>query len=159
MAFEFKFQKVVNPAKLAGEIKASTITVALDFISTDDDVVLIVFVSDLSPEEETTLSDIVAAHDPGDPFQDAQRLIARYRTFANGLVNEFAAENIVLALTTDEIRSIMKNIPTTWNNLLSGELLVAIVEIDELPESAGLDAARKLKYSNKIRTFLGIPEI
>jgi hypothetical protein len=59
---DFPNQKV-DPTVLSNEIVASTVTIALDYISTDDDDCDVWFKADLSGGEQTTLSGVVVAHD------------------------------------------------------------------------------------------------
>ena len=53
---------IVNLSRLTSEIGSSGITVAVDYINTDNDVCDIWFKADISSEEETTLSGIMGAH-------------------------------------------------------------------------------------------------
>lgn len=53
----------VEPAKLEGEITASSITVAVDHISTNGDELVVVFSSTITAPEEATLTALVGTHD------------------------------------------------------------------------------------------------
>jgi hypothetical protein len=58
---------IVNLIRLTSEITGSDITIALDYMNTDDDDCDIWFKADLTSPDETTLSGIVAVHTGAEP--------------------------------------------------------------------------------------------
>ena len=62
--YKYTYQKKVNVQALSEEIIKSNITIALDYISTEDTYVYIFFKAQLSVEEETLLTVVVGDHDP-----------------------------------------------------------------------------------------------
>jgi hypothetical protein len=71
----YHYVKIVNASRLAQEIQASGITIALDHISTTPSGSDVVFKATLSASEEDTLLNLVEDHDPADLVSYEQVLL------------------------------------------------------------------------------------
>ena len=74
-SYKYTYQKRVNVEALSEEIIKSNITVALDYINTENTYVYIFFKAQLSVEEETLLTVVVGNHDPDVEIEEPPMIV------------------------------------------------------------------------------------
>lgn len=89
-------------------------------------------------------------------------VIANSITFGQSIIAEFAAENVMMGITQEDMTGpVRKNMAEIISALSTGSLYDAIVEAKNLPEdkkdSKYVTDARLLQFVNKIETYLNIP--
>jgi hypothetical protein len=98
-----------------------------------------------------------------DPLETIRNnILVPARTFGQLLIDDFAAENILLGITqsgmTNQIR---KTLTEATLCLLTGSLYDAIHEAREIPEEEKdgvfINNARLLSFINRIESYLGLP--
>lgn len=95
-------------------------------------------------------------------LEQVKIVIQNAMNFGNGLIMEFAAENVAMGITQDGMTGVVRrNCSQVIDCLLTGSLYDAIIELRAIPEDKKdakyLTNARLLIFINKIETYLGIP--
>lgn len=135
----------VATARLAQEIRDSSISVALDRIDTSGDTCAVVFKAALSSGEETTLNGLVAVH-TGAVLADPPQSVS--------LLEEKTSDNrlrVVLEKTNQTKKTVVTHDwtdPTTWAQ-------EAIRVVDEVAGDAGAHTVYTLAHTNVIDTYHG----
>lgn len=84
--------------------------------------------------------------------------ITSAQQFGNGLMVQFATENVLMGMTQDQMDEILSNLAEVMSALTSGSLKIAIIRINRLdPNDPLLPASRIQQYRNQIEDYLGIP--
>lgn len=151
---EYSYVKNVNAPKLLKEIKALNLPNFSGIYTRGQDVRTI-FELSLSPENKNILDLAVDAHtnDP-DPEAYVSAKIVKAREFGNTLIVEFGARNIILGLSTGQIRQVMNKLSDLTTALSTGSLNVAVDEIDSLQPDTILTTELIAEYRAKITSFL-----
>lgn len=174
----YNFTKTINSDKLKVEITQSALP-APQMINTSGVSVDIIFSNDLTSEQQTTLTSVVANHVALTTAESLSiYLDTQIYPFVQNLIRTFAAENIslgitqagktghVLALFTKKypipdanFQNSLKDSFDTGSLYISRELIQYIR--DNSGEYSGLSPfvtdARLLSMKNKIETILGLP--
>ena len=84
------------------------------------------------------------------------------RSFGQSLIDEFAAENILLGITASGLTNqVRKALGETTMCLLTGSLYDAIYEAKAIPQGSWdgtyISEARIISFVNRIETYLGVP--
>lgn len=87
-------------------------------------------------------------------------VIAKARAFGDQLINQFAAENVMLGITADNMTStVRKNLSEVMSAIQSGSLRDAMAEVRAIPSGDKdvkyITDARLLQFINKIEAYLG----
>lgn len=78
-------------------------------------------------------------------------------TFGQSIIIEFAAENVMLKLTTPQILTILSKFSSIKSMLETGSLYTSLVAIQSIkPDPILMPQVRIDKYANKIKSYLGI---
>ena len=174
---QYDFTKTINSDKLKVEISAAGLS-APSSINTNGTAVSIIYASDLSSENQTTLSTTVTNH----VAQTTAEYLRKYLDgtvypFTQGLIATFAAENIAMGVTqagkADDLLGLFGHhfdigsmYPVSLKSAFdTGSLYVSLVIIQHWRDNPsvydGLSPfvtdARLLTLKNRIETFLGAP--
>ena len=89
-------------------------------------------------------------------------VVAKATAFGQGLMAEFAAENVLMGITAEGMTgTVRKNMSQVISALQTGSLYDAITETKAIPanqkDSKYITDARLLQFVNKIEVYLGIP--
>lgn len=108
--------------------------------------------------EEDSVAKAAAA--TADAKAYVEGVIAKARSFGDQLINQFAAENVMLGITADEMTgTVRKNLSEVMSAIQSGSLRDAIDECRAIPSGDKdvkyITDARLLAFINKIETYLG----
>lgn len=174
----YQYEKQINTDKLLFEIAQASLP-APQRIDTVDEVILIHFLAALSTEQENTLQDLVAAHQPSVPL-DALKYYMRGHVmpFVENMMCQFVAENIAMGVTelgkTGPVLGMFRkpldvnsdgfsfSLKDTFDTGSLKESIKIIQYLRDNPvEYEGLEPfisdSRLLGMQNKIETFLGLP--
>lgn len=96
------------------------------------------------------------------PLKAAKAAVASAMSFGSALVEDFAAENVLLGITADGMTgAVLDNMASVMNALKSGSLYEAIVRIKAMPaeskDAKYITDSRLLEAVNKLEAFLGLP--
>jgi hypothetical protein len=128
-----------------------------------DGIVTLYYASPLAEETQAAIQLADVSFVDNDPFQFVKTtILVPARAFGNEIIDDFAAENIVLGITqaglTNHVRKTCKEVTDA---LRSGSLYDALHEVRQIPEQAKdptfLSNSRLLVFVNKIETYLGLP--
>lgn len=94
--------------------------------------------------------------------QAIKNSVSKARSFGNSLLDEFAAENITLGITQDNLTGqVLDTMQPVMTALMAGSLYEAIARAKAVDpasyDSKYVTAARLLEYVNKIEDYLNIP--
>lgn len=97
-----------------------------------------------------------------DPMAVYQNIIKNAMVFGQALVVQFAAENVSMGITQDNMTTIVRNnLSGVTGALSTGSLYDAIAEIKAIPDTSKdakyITNDRLLAFCNKIETYLQIP--
>lgn len=156
-------KSAINMDKLEKEILASSITATLSYINFYDGVVIVIYESQLTENEEIALSTIISNHTTTLSSSDyiKNNIIIPAREFGENLITDIATENVQLGITqADKTSEVRKTLREVTDCLMTGSLYDAIAEIRlisvESYDITFITAARLLQTINKIETYLGI---
>lgn len=117
----------------------------------------------LTEEQQAAIQLADVSFVDNDPFEYIKRnILIPARSFGNDIIDDFAAENILLGITqaglTNHIRKTCREVTDA---LRSGSLYDALYEVRQIPaeakDSTFLTDARLLAFVNKIEAYLGLP--
>ena len=140
-----------------------SVTSKFDGFTYKDPHVTLIYNGEISEEEVVEILAADANYLDADPFTDILRnIIFPARTFGQKIINEFAAENVLLGITqagkTGFVRKACREITDA---LITGSLYDAILEVKALPEDVKdpvfLSNTRLLSLVNKVEDYLKIP--
>lgn len=106
-------------------------------------------------------SDLKAADAAAAPLNAAKAAVGAAIGFGQGLVTEFAAENVILGITADNMTgAVLTKMQGVLVAVQSGSLYEAITRAKAIPaedkDVKYITDARLLAFVNKIETFLGV---
>lgn len=126
----------------------------------EDSVVTVLLTTEVTSEIVNKIEMIIPPH----PSQLSQikRVINSASNFGMDLMNDFAAENVIMGITQDGMTgTVRKACSEVIDCLVTGSLYDAIKEVKSIPlekkDSKYLTNARLTIFINKIETYLGIP--
>jgi hypothetical protein len=135
----------VNSDRLNQEIHSSSITISLDHIDTNPDLILIHFKTDLSISEKQTLDNIIANHS-GEPLPDSGNIQQvkviteqpKYIIAGNTTQEFFSAESIIIDISTGEI---LKIVDISWPFDISLKTGTLNISEDMIGDEISVEAA------------------
>jgi hypothetical protein len=127
---DYEFQKEsVKIEKLQSELSAFQIS-GLSFCN---GVLVVHTASALSQQDLDAIAAIVASHDPSSPNEWAIQIISGAINFANGLIIEFAGENVAMGITqAGKTKAVADYLADLMRYAQSGSLYEVVNEIDRL---------------------------
>jgi len=151
---EYSYVKNTNAPKLLKEIRALNLPGFKGIYTMGQDVRAI-FDFSLSPENKGILDVTVDVHTNG-PDSEAyvSAKISKAKEFGENTITEFGARNIILGLSTGQIRQVMNKLSDVTIALSTGSLNVAIDAIDSVQPDAVLTTELIAQYRAKIVSFL-----
>lgn len=158
---EYSFNKAsLNSDRLATEISAA-ISITPQCINTASGVVTIMFESELTTEQQATLSSIVTNHVPVTSEEQVREIIQNSIIFGNDLMIQFATENVLMGITqAGKTKLIADTLKDVAYYLSTGSLYEVLSAIDEVVVTEAMapfiTTERLATFKSKIETYLGI---
>lgn len=87
----------------------------------------------------------------------ARTAIVKGMEFGRELIADVGAENLLLNLTISQTMAMAQKYAGVISLLMTGSIKSALTVIEMMPPDEVVTAERIRKYSNKIRTYLGMP--
>lgn len=159
---KYSYLKQINMAKLITEIASASLSIALQHVDSTDLLngtwaTDIWFVDVLSDTDVTTLNTVVINHTTAPISSDYVRnKIVAARNFGQYLLDEVATDNVLLNITTDQVASLIIKYSSIMAMLQSGSLYTALGAMQIIEPDDIMTQARKDKYINEIKVYLGI---
>ena len=117
----------------------------------------------ISEQEQADIQLADVSFVDSDPLEYIKsNILVPARSFGESLINDFAAENILLGITSSGLTNhVRKTLSETTDCLLTGSLYDAIYEAKAIPaekkDAVFITNARILGFVNKIEAYLGMP--
>lgn len=132
------------------------------FSQTADNVILYYSVP-LTEQQQSAIQLADVGFVDNDPFDYIKsNILIPARTFGNQLIDDFAAENILLGITQANMtNSVRKTLSEVTACLMTGSLYDAMLEARAIPndkkDATFITNARLLAFINKIEIYLNLP--
>jgi hypothetical protein len=110
---------------------------------------------------ESVIQEVLAtyAQPPASAATTISNIVLSARAFGTQLMSEFAAENVLMGLTEDQMDQCLDLLQPILIAFGAGSLKIAIRRINTIvPDGVVLTDARIKKYRNKIEDYLGIAQ-
>jgi hypothetical protein len=146
----------VNLNKLTKELVAIS---GLSSLTHSSSLLTIIYSRDLDISEQTQVGTIVNNHTSIDSVANISIAISNAIDFGKQLIIEFGIENILLGVTTTQIKVMLVQLEKVLSLLMSGALYTAIEELEIIIPDLVLTQQRINYYNNRIRTYVGLPLI
>jgi hypothetical protein len=151
---ELQYNKsAVNLDKLTVELAAVP---GLSGLSFYDGTLVVWYSYDLDAASVNQVDSIVSAHTASDVRQLVGKRIQDATAFGQKILLEFGIDNVLLGVTTDQIRNIATKMNKTFVLLQAGALYSALAEIEATVPDDVLTQARLDAVADKIRVYLGL---
>ncbi|MGL6123894.1 MAG: hypothetical protein ACRC1W_12970 [Shewanella sp.] len=94
-----------------------------------------------------------------DAIANAAAAVARARGFGVQMMDEFAAKNILRGYSAAQISEIVISLANLQLLLMSGSIYTAISVIDAMTPTALVSQGDLTEFSNKLRAYVGMPQL
>lgn len=161
MSTTYSYIKTVNSLRLQEEVIAAGLS-TIQYIDTSGSNVNLVFSSELTSEQISTLTTVVGAHQVLIPKEYIRSVREAAMEFGAELMNVFIEENIEAGITSANMTNITrKRLKEVKDALITGSLKDAIYELRQIPledkDGIYINDVRILAVINKIEAYLGLP--
>lgn len=92
-------------------------------------------------------------------IERVKKRILSAKSFAEDLMAEYGAENVLLGRTTDQVIQISLDLVEVQPLLVSGSLYASLKKMSIFTPTALVSSATVVKYGNKIRVYVNLPVV
>lgn len=157
---EYKFVKVVHVPTLVEEISKAGLAAVVPDVSSAGSIVTCTSSVTLDPTTEERLRRVVLNH-RSVLFAQSELVstISDARLFGVSIIDEFGAENVALKFTPAQVAYVAQRFSAVLTLLITGSLKTALLVIENQPPDPVIPKERMQYYANKIRKYLGMPQL
>ena len=152
---EFQFVKKVDLELLKRELSLSKISEIIENCSFENNITKITCKRFMSPAEISTLHSLITNHKAAtDAELYTKARISDAISFGQSIILEFATENVIMKLSTEQVGYVLYKFSNIKSMLESGSLHTALAAMEAIKPDAIISKERIDKYSNKIKEYL-----